>query len=169
MWSLLERIPRHVNLLKSELTCGPRKIRATNVNQRTTDFDLSGVPGSTPFRPKLGLRGSEWARWLGLVAFLFENRIKSHGHLSNSTMTLVRPCSPPKASAMTPRAVLETMLTIWSAAFSATREGDCEGSEEGTEVSASLRARSAEGRGLGAGEGSVEEIANGAMEGRRST
>ena len=36
--------------------------------------------GRTPFRPKVGSRGSEWARWLRLLAFLFGNGIKSIRH-----------------------------------------------------------------------------------------
>ena len=35
--------------------------------------------GRTPFRPKVRFRGSEWARWLRLVAFLFGNGIKCNG------------------------------------------------------------------------------------------
>ena len=35
--------------------------------------------GRTPFRPKVRFRGSEWARWLRLVALLFGNGIKCHG------------------------------------------------------------------------------------------
>ena len=34
----------------------------------------------TPFRPKVRFRGSEWARLLRLVAFLFGNGIKCKGH-----------------------------------------------------------------------------------------
>ena len=36
--------------------------------------------GHAPFRPKVRCRGSEWARWLRLVAFLFGNHVKTHGH-----------------------------------------------------------------------------------------
>ena len=32
------------------------------------------------FEQKWAFRGSEWDRWLGLVAFLFGNHIKFHGH-----------------------------------------------------------------------------------------
>ena len=47
--------------------------------------------GRIPFRPKVGSRGSEWARWLRLLAFLFGNGVKSIRHrqtLDND------PCGP---------------------------------------------------------------------------
>ena len=48
---------------------------------------MSGV--THRFDQKWAFRGSEWARWLRLVAFLFGNGIKCHGH----RQTLAnRPC-----------------------------------------------------------------------------
>ena len=45
--------------------------------------------GHTPFRPNVRFRGSEWARWLRLVAFLFGNGIKRNG--TNSAIVLLWP------------------------------------------------------------------------------
>ena len=52
--------------------------RATQGSLKTKCQKMSG--GRKPFRPKVRFRGSEWARWLRLVAFLLGNHIKCYGH-----------------------------------------------------------------------------------------
>ena len=46
--------------------------------------------GQTPFRPKVRFRGSEWALWLRLVAFVLENGLRSYGHFNRPCLAQVK-------------------------------------------------------------------------------